>query len=138
MDRLAILAALAIVLVAVVALARLWARGRTRRVAATPAARLWEALGTAPDGRPTIVAFSGVACRECAVQAHEIDRIGKGRIRLLEIDAGHRTDIARTFGVLTVPSTVVLDAHGEVRAVNHGLAQGGTLAEQLRLAPKGA
>lgn len=131
MDRLAILAALALALVLAVLMARGWARARTRRVAATPAGDLWQALGTSPDGRPTIVAFKGPACRECTVQAREIEHLGEPGVRILELDASDREDVARTFGVLTVPTTVVLDGGGRVEAVNHGLAQRATLSAQL-------
>jgi hypothetical protein len=131
MERVLVLVAAAALLAVVIGGVRLYARWRTARVKAAPVENLWEALGVRPDGRPTLVAFSGKACRECIVQAREIEHLGLDDVRRLEFDAAARQDVARTFGVLTIPSTVVLDVKGRIQAVNHGLVERGTLGTQL-------
>ena len=55
----------------------------------------------------------------------------RGRIAVRHIDTTIVPDLARRFGIFTVPSTVVLDQSGRVLAINHGLAGAGKLARQL-------
>ena len=54
---------------------------------------------------------------------------------MLRVDAARQPDAARAFGILTVPSTVVVAAGGKhVVAVNHGFTPSQRLVEQLTLA----
>jgi thioredoxin-like negative regulator of GroEL len=53
-------------------------------------------------------------------------------VRVIKVDAARQPQVARAFGVLTVPSTVVLAPSGNVVAVNHGFAPTGRLVEQLQ------
>jgi thioredoxin-like negative regulator of GroEL len=133
-ERLLLVAVLAVAIAAVATGVRLWARRRARQLAATPVDRVWRALGTEPDGRPAVVAFSTSACAECRVQAAQLEPLGEEGVRLLSVDAAAQVDAARTFGVLTVPSTVVLGPDGRVMAVNHGLADRTRIQRQLRSA----
>lgn len=135
MDRLLIVAALGAALAVAAALARGWARRRARELVGTPAGPLWESLGTSPDGRPAVVAFSTAGCRECGVQMELLSPLIAGGVRLLTVDAGRRPEAAKAFGVLTVPSTIVLDESGSVVAINHGLADGDRLRNQLASGP---
>jgi thioredoxin 1 len=50
------------------------------------------------------------------------------------VDASAQPSVAQTFGVLTVPTTVVLDARGRPVAVNHGFTPADRLASQVRAA----
>jgi hypothetical protein len=52
-------------------------------------------------------------------------------VRVIEVDASARPDVASRFGVLTAPTTVVLEPDGRVRALNHGFAGADRLASQL-------
>ncbi len=125
-ERLFILAALAVVIGCAALAARAVARSR---VASRPPAELWRALETAPDGRPAIVAFSGPRCADCRAQKAILR--GLEGVRTIEIDTAARPAVAQAFGVLTVPTTVVLDAEGRVAAVNLGLTQVERLRAQL-------
>ena len=131
MERLALLAAAAALLLLAVAAVRTLARRRTARAAAAPTEQLWGALGAEPDGRSTVVTFSTPSCAECRTQAAILDPLVDGGVRVLPVDAAQRPDVARAFGVLTVPSTAVLEAGGALVAVNHGLADAARLREQL-------
>ena len=53
---------------------------------------------------------------------------------MIHVDAADRPEVASTFGVLTVPATVVLDRRGRVAAANQGFATADQLALQLQLA----
>jgi hypothetical protein len=48
-----------------------------------------------------------------------------------EIDAPSTPELTRRYSVLTVPTTVVLDAAGRARAVNYGFADTRRLLEQV-------
>jgi thioredoxin-like negative regulator of GroEL len=134
-DRLLVLVALGALVTALIEGARLLAAQRLRSLRARPVTELWRALGEAPDGRPTVVAFSTPGCAVCRTAqdpalAALADRTG-GRVRVVQVDAARRPEVARAFGVLTAPTTVVLGADGSVAAANHGFATTERLAEQL-------
>lgn len=84
-------------------------------------------------GRPTVLYFHGDRCGDCVVQEREIDAL-----LIAHPDVAIRADhapsgLSARFGVLTVPTTVVLDGAGRPRAVNYGLARRETLERQLAL-----
>jgi thioredoxin-like negative regulator of GroEL len=130
-ERLALLVALGLAIALVVVLVRWRARTLSRRVQRTPAGELWRALNLEPDGRPTVVAFSAPACGECQVQATELARLDSQRCRLLEVDAARQPEVAQAFGILSAPSTVILDDRGSVSHVNRSLVPASSLRQQL-------
>ena len=126
MDRVLILAAAAGLLLGLVLAARRLAAGRTARAQELAATEVWSTLGARPDGRPAVVLFTTPSCAECATQRALLDGL-----RVIEVDASARPEVAARFGVLTAPSTAVLDSGGGVKAVNHGFAGAEKLAVQL-------
>jgi len=50
---------------------------------------------------------------------------------VIEVDAEARPDLANYWGVLSVPTTFIIDARGEPRRVNHGVASTDKLLGQL-------
>ena len=135
MDRVLVLAGLAVLVVGLVAAGRLLARRRLGRLRQRRRAELWRALGAAPDGRPTVVAFSTPECAACRTAQRPalaaLERRAAGRVRVIHVDAASRPDVARAFGALTAPCTVVLDPDGGVNAANQGFASADRLAAQL-------
>ena len=135
-DRVLLLALLAMVVAGAVLAGRWWARRKLGQLKEQPAESFWTALGAEPDGRPAIVAFSTVSCAACrtaqspAIEALRV-RVGDESLRVFHIDAGDRPGVAQAFGVMTVPTTVVLRPEGAVAAVNHGFAPTDQLARQL-------
>ena len=139
-DRVAIVLALIVCVGLAMLVARAWSARRTRAVLATDRGSLWRSLGELPDGRtPALVTFSTPSCAAChqaqapAVRAVEQQR-GDAAVRIISVDSSVRPDVARAFGVMTVPSTVVMGAAGEVVAVNQGFAPTSKLVEQLQRA----
>jgi hypothetical protein len=98
------------------------------------------ALRTSPvpelsQGQPTILLFTGTLCSECHTQKEIIDSLlgeTADGWRLREIHAAREVNVARRFGVESVPATVVIDAGGRPRAVNYGLVEAGALSRQLQ------
>ena len=136
-ERLAIVALVAVALTVTVVVVRRWNASRVATL--TSAVPLWEALGETPDGRRAVVAFSTPSCAAChtaqapAIQVAE-QQLGASSVRVIRVDASRQPEVARAFGVLTVPSTVVLEPAGRVVAVNQGFAPSRRLIEQLQSA----
>lgn len=86
------------------------------------------------EGRPTVLFFTADYCSVCHHrQRPALDHLltqldGSRDLRVVEVDAAADTSLAKRFGVLTLPSTVVLSPEGRVGAVNYGFAP----SEQLR------
>jgi len=140
LERLGLLLALAaLIALAVLAVRVRSSRQRRQLLATSNLAPFWDSLGEAPDGRPTLVTFSTPSCAAChsaqapAVSAVE-QRLGAAEVRVIRVDAARRPEVARAFGVQTVPSTVVLAPAGRVVAINQGFAPSGRLVEQLQRA----
>jgi hypothetical protein len=51
---------------------------------------------------------------------------------VIEIDATEKPDLAKQWGVMSVPTTFVLDARGQARYINNGVARVEKLMEQLQ------
>jgi thioredoxin-like negative regulator of GroEL len=138
-DRVLVVMAVAALVAALVVGGRLLAARRLRQLHGVPVAALWATLDDEPDGRPTVVAFSTPSCIAChsaqrpALAA--LEALAGGRVRVVHVDAAARPEVARAFGVLTVPATTVLDERGAVLAANQGFATAETLAGQLGLSP---
>lgn len=86
------------------------------------------------ESRPGVVYFWTETCGQCrTMQAPTLDRVTEAwpQVKVVSVNAVERPDVASRFGVLTVPTTAVIDAAGSLRAVNHGYADVETLKKQL-------
>ena len=88
-------------------------------------------------GLPALVYFTTPACAPCkTVQRPTIERI-KGTFgrwfQVIEVDASTQPELAQEWGVMSVPTTFVIDASGKPRYVNHGVTNAETLIKQLEL-----
>ena len=89
------------------------------------------------DRPPLVMAFTTPECVPCRTMQRpalqELQRRYPQRVEVRELDAAAVPDLADRFGIMTVPSTVVIDPQGGVVAINYGLARWEKLAGQLRL-----
>jgi thioredoxin-like negative regulator of GroEL len=53
------------------------------------------------------------------------------RLQVVEIDAASQPEIAKQWGVLSVPTTFILDEDGKPRHVNHGITPTDKLLKEL-------
>lgn len=88
------------------------------------------------EGTPVrILAFSSADCRQChTMQTPALQRVTGARkysVSVEEIDAPGSPELTRRYQVLTLPTTVVLDATGRVHAVNYGFASTQHLLKQV-------
>lgn len=130
-ERILILLALVLLVTAVRLGLRAW---RARRIAALAAESPFAEL--LPAGRPAVVAFTTPGCAECRTrQAPALARLSSelgDAVTVRTLTAPEHPALVDRLGVLTVPATAVVDAHGQVRQLNLGFADAARLAEQLR------
>jgi thioredoxin 1 len=93
-------------------------------------------LFNALPNKPVLVYFTTPDCAPCkTVQRPAIDRVSSllgEELEVIEINAYEQPDLAKTWGVMSVPTTFVLDARGEARYVNNGVARAEKLLEQIQ------
>ena len=94
-------------------------------------------------GIPTIVYFWSPRCHTCRnAQKPILERIGKEYgekyLQLISYNVDESSDMAKAWGVMTIPTTFIIDQSGEVLFVNSGLATDGVLHRQLSRFKNGA
>ncbi|HSA99515.1 MAG TPA: thioredoxin family protein [Anaerolineales bacterium] len=86
--------------------------------------------------KPVLVYFTTPDCAPCkTVQRPAIDRVSNllgEKLEVVEINAYEQPGLAKTWGVLSVPTTFVIDERGEARYVNNGVARAEKLLEQIQ------
>ena len=82
-----------------------------------------------------ILAFSSDDCRQChEMQIPALQRVLDARgskVSVAEVDAPNSPDLTQRYRILTLPSTVIMDAAGRAHAVNYGFANTKRLLEQV-------
>jgi thioredoxin-like negative regulator of GroEL len=109
-------------------------RQRQRALSAVaPAMQAGQDDGVTPAVR--ILAFSSADCRQChRLQDPALQRVLAARgdaVTVVAIDAPAAPDLVQRYGVLTVPTTVLVDRAGQTRAVNYGFANTQRLLDQV-------
>jgi thioredoxin-like negative regulator of GroEL len=84
---------------------------------------------------PAILYFTTPYCVPCkTTQRPALERLletTSERVQLIQVDALEHSELAESWGVLSVPTTFVIDSGGQARRVNHGVASTEKLLEQL-------
>lgn len=129
-ERLLLLA----LVVALFLLAALWLRARSRALTAR-IQREGLPVEARPAGRPLVLAFTSPDCAPCrllqAPALAELRARTGGAVETREFDILAEPHLARTLGVFSVPSTVLLDPGGRVLGLNIGFAPVQRLMTQL-------
>jgi len=92
-------------------------------------------LGITP-GIPSIVYFWSPGCHPCRnaqkpVLERMVEEYGEENLRLISYNVDESSDVAKAWGVMTIPTTFIVDQNGEVLCANNGLATEGMLHRQL-------
>jgi thioredoxin 1 len=132
-DRTIALGAALFIALGVWAASRLYRRWLAR--GKQPTAQL-EAIGLPADGRPVVLGFTGEYCLPCKTQQHPAlerlrSQVGEAA-HVEEVDALEHAELAGRYGVLTVPTTVVLDDKRGVVAINYGVTPAEKLYQQVQ------
>lgn len=135
MDRMLVLLALAGLIGLLMVAGRVLVAARRRRALASGPLTLPTSGNEA--GRVHLLAFSTPQCRQCRLlqkPALEEVRARSDLAEIVPIDALEQPELAKRYGILTVPSTVVLAADGRATAVNYGYVPAKLLLEQVQAA----
>lgn len=92
-------------------------------------------------GVPAILYFTTPTCQPCkTVQRPALaalsEKLGE-RLQIVQVDASQQPELADYWGVLSVPTTFIIDSGGHPRGVNHGVARAEKLLGQLEAAEGG-
>ena len=86
-------------------------------------------------GIPAILYFTTPDCAPCrTVQRPALARLKSqldGGLQIVEVDCTQRPELADYWGVLSVPTTFIIDRLGRPRHVNHGATSAEKLLAQL-------
>jgi len=83
-------------------------------------------------GKPIILYFTTLDCQPCkTIQRPALQKlrnaVGVNNLQIVEVDATEEAEVASQWGVISVPTTFVIDPQGKLKYVNHRVAR----AEQL-------
>jgi hypothetical protein len=111
---------------------------RRRALAAAPleVSTGTDIIGVRSNSTPVrILAFSSPDCHQChRLQTPALQRLVQAcgsDVSVLDIDATSSPELTQRYRVVTVPTTVILDATGHAHAVNYGFANTQRLLEQV-------
>ncbi len=86
-------------------------------------------------GKPAILYFTTPDCAPCKTIQRPALRAVQGRmgdrLQVIEVNAYEQPGLAKEWGVLSVPTTFIIDSSGRPRHVNHGVTPANKLLEQL-------
>src|SRR5689334_14262204 len=111
-----------------------WNKFQLRRLSSARGERL-RGLETMQPGRPGILYFTTPDCQVCiSTQKPALRRLEAelaGGLQIVEVDATVRPDLADYWGVLSVPTTFIIDSQGQPRHINHGMTGHEKLRRQI-------
>ena len=135
--RLGILLSLTVLIWFVVWMGKRIVEARRQRVltTTTPLSLSSDASEHKDQALVRILAFSSADCRQCKqLQEPALRRVLEERgetVAVVTIDAPSSPEMTERYQVLTLPTTVVLDANGKAHAINYGFANSARLLEQI-------
>ena len=93
-------------------------------------------LGVTTPGIPTILHFTTPGCVLCkTIQRPALRALSEhlgDSVQVVEVDAAERPEAADHWGVLSVPTTFIIDAKEKTRFVNHGATRFEKLLQQVK------
>jgi thioredoxin-like negative regulator of GroEL len=112
----------------------LWYRWRLRRTATHLHREAW--LADFQRGKPAVVLFTADFCHPCKTQQRPaLERLqadlSADALQIFQVDVEQQPDVAARWGVLSLPTTYILDGAGQPRQVNHGVTSAEKLKRQL-------
>jgi len=134
--RVGVLVLVSIMLLLVVWSGRRFVEAQRRRaLAAVPLSSRGDTNADASLSLVRILAFSSDDCRQChEMQIPALQRVLDARgsmVSVAEVDTPNSPDLAQRYRILTLPSTVIMDAAGRAHAVNYGFANTQRLLDQV-------
>ena len=88
------------------------------------------------DNRLGVLYFTTPDCMPCqTVQRPALQRLQQAMdtdLQVIEINAAEQTDLADEWGVLSIPTTFLIDRNGEPRKINRGVTRYEKLVSQFQ------
>jgi hypothetical protein len=135
MVRIEVLVLVSILLLLVVWSGRRFVEAQRRRALAAVPLPSGDTVAHASLSLVRILAFSSDDCRQChELQIPALQRVLDARgskVSVAEVDAPNSPDLTQRYRILTLPSTVIMDAAGHTHAVNYGFANTQRLLDQV-------
>jgi thioredoxin-like negative regulator of GroEL len=132
-ERLIVFSVVVVLLLLVYAVLRRWQVLRVARFSGVD-----PLLTDLRPGTPAIIYFKSPLCAPCQMRQkpalHALQTALENGVQVIEVDALEQPEVAMRWGVLSVPTTFVLDSSGRPRNVNHGVAGTEKLKRQLQRA----
>lgn len=131
LERLLILLVIAAAGAALYGLWRLWQARRLQQLHEAESPDPVRNL-TGSEG-PAILYFTAEDCTQCRYRQSPIlsGLVEQFAVTVHTVDAPSEKELVRHYGIMTVPSTVILNKELRPAAINHGLADPVRLREQL-------
>ena len=84
-------------------------------------------------GKPGVVLFTAEYCYPCITQQKPAIRslVEQMAVQIIEVDVEKNPEVAQRWGVLSLPTTFILDRDGKPRDINHGVTSTEKLKRQL-------
>jgi len=86
-------------------------------------------------GKPAVLYFTMQGCVPCQTTQRpalqKLAAMSGEQIQIIEVDVVEQPELAEHWGVLSVPTTFIIDAKGRPRRINHGVALTEKLIDQL-------
>jgi thiol-disulfide isomerase/thioredoxin len=86
-------------------------------------------------GRPAVLYFTSPGCVPCKTIQRpalaQVQELWRDDLQIITIDALDHPTMADRWGVLSVPTTFIIDPRGQPRTVNHGVTKAQTLIKQI-------
>ena len=122
-----------VLLIAGTSIYRLYCRTQLQRIRSN--ANVDSLLSGVRQDVPTIVYFTTPTCVPCKTQQQPAiqqlkDEVGDA-VQIVQVDATEQPEDADRWGVLSAPTTFILDRNGNPLHVNHGVAPVDKLKRQL-------
>ncbi len=110
-----------------------YTRYQMRRISSLDADPIRQRL---TPGIPAIVYFTTPGCLPCKTQQQPAlmtltHLLGESQLQIIQIDASEEAATAERWGVMTAPTTFIIDRDGRTKAINHGVADAGKLQRQI-------
>lgn len=108
------------------------------RVILKRAAKQLLGLDAFNPGRPAVLYFTMEGCVPCKTTQRPalaaLKEMTGSKVQIIKVDVVERPDLAESWGVLSVPTTFIIDPSGQPRQINHGVALAEKLLDQLEKA----
>jgi thioredoxin 1 len=109
-----------------------------QRLSLKRAARPSNRIEGSRAGVPTVVLFTSPDCVPCKVAQvpalKQLEKMLENHLQVIEVNTYENPDMAREWGVMSVPTTFVLNAQGEPQQVNYGVTPAEKLYKQIQKA----